>query len=172
MKRRLLTVTRSAVLLALLITLQAVTKPLGQLFTGSCVNLVLGVAALVCGVWCAVPVALLSPLFAFLLGVGPAFLQLVPLIALGNLVFVLLLSALNRKTPWGRWAGVVLGAAAKFLTLYLSIVRLALPLLGLPEKQAAVLTASFSWPQFLTALLGGALAALMQPILKKALRNP
>ena len=43
-------IVRTGVLLALLITLQALTKPLGQLVTGSCVNALLAVAALFGGV--------------------------------------------------------------------------------------------------------------------------
>ena len=40
------TITRTAVLLALLVILQTVTKAAGQIVTGSCVNCVLGVGAL------------------------------------------------------------------------------------------------------------------------------
>ena len=172
MKRRLLTVTRAAVLLALLIVLQAVTKPLGQFVTGSCVNLILAVAALVCGAWCAVPVALLSPFFAFLLGIGPAFIQVVPMVAIGNLVFVLLLCLSRSRLRRLRWLTVPAAAIAKFLALWLLIVKLTLPLLGLAEKQTAVLAAAFSWPQLITALIGGFLAFAIRPVLQKALRNP
>lgn len=172
MKQNIRRVTRTAVLLALLISLQFITKPLGQLVTGSCVNLVLGVSVLIGGVWCGAAVALLSPLFAFLLGVGPAFPQLVPMIAAGNTVFVLLLHFLRQDAALRRWLAVISGAVGKFLTLYLLIVKLTLPLLGLPEKQTAMLTASFAWPQLLTALIGGVLAVLICPVLKKAIRNP
>ena len=171
MNRKARTITRTAVLLALLIVLQAVTKPLGQFVTGSCVNLVLGVAALVCGPWCAVPVALLSPFFAFLLGIGPAFIQIVPMIAAGNLVFVLLLCLCRDREARLRWLSVPLAAVGKFLALWLLIVKLVLPLLGLPEKQAGVLTASFSWPQLVTALIGGSLAFAIRPVLQKAVKN-
>ena len=63
--------TETAVLTALLIVLQAVTKPAGQYVTGACVNAVLAVSALVVGLWSGVTVAVLSPVFAFLLGIGP-----------------------------------------------------------------------------------------------------
>ena len=44
------TITRTAILIALLIALQAATRPLANQFvTGSCVNLVLAVAAMLCG---------------------------------------------------------------------------------------------------------------------------
>ena len=45
-------ITTTAVLLALLVILQAITKAGGQFLTGSCVNLVLAVAALAGGLWC------------------------------------------------------------------------------------------------------------------------
>ena len=43
-------IARTAVCLALLIAIQFLTKSLGQLVTGSCVNLVLAIAALIGGV--------------------------------------------------------------------------------------------------------------------------
>ena len=50
MKKKTLWVTETAVMLALLVTLQWATKPLGQLVTGSCVNAVLAVTVLLSGV--------------------------------------------------------------------------------------------------------------------------
>ena len=46
MNKKILWITETAVMLALLVTLQAVTKPLGQLVTGSCVNAVLAITVL------------------------------------------------------------------------------------------------------------------------------
>ena len=174
MKRRIQWITTTAVLLALLIILQAATKAGGQFLTGSCVNLVLGVAALAGGLWCGAAVAVLSPFFAFLLGIGPALFPLTPCIALGNLAFVLVLALLpapNRKRPTLRGYGAVgIAAGAKCIILWLVIVQLALPALGLPSQQAAALSAMFSWPQLVTALVGGCLAAAVAPLLRRALR--
>lgn len=164
------TLARAAVLIALLVTLQYVTSSLGQFVTGSCVNLVLAVAALFAGLWCGVTVALLSPFFAFLLGVGPKLIAIVPFIALGNVVFVLLLSLLGKRLeafPRSLLA-VAAAAACKFLTLYFVIVRLVLPTLGLPDKQLAVMSAMFFWPQLVTAGVGGVLALCVVPTLRKA----
>ena len=55
--------TETAVMTALLIVLQAVTKPAGQYITGACVNAVLAVSVLAAGLWSGITVALLSPLF-------------------------------------------------------------------------------------------------------------
>ena len=76
MNKKTLWITETAVMIALLVALQWATKPLGQFVTGSCVNLVLGVSVLVGGLWCGLTVALVSPFFAFLLGIGPADIRL------------------------------------------------------------------------------------------------
>ena len=57
-------IARTAVCLALLIAIQFLTKSLGQLVTGSCVNLVLAIAALIGGVWSGVTVAVISHFLA------------------------------------------------------------------------------------------------------------
>ena len=63
-------IVRTAVCLALLLVLQVATKSLGQFVTGSCVNLVLAMAALTGGVWSGVIVAVISPFCAYALGIG------------------------------------------------------------------------------------------------------
>ena len=69
MNKRVRWIARTGVLLAVLIALQAATKPLGQLVTGSCVNAVLTLSVTLCGIGCGAVVALVSPLLAFLLGI-------------------------------------------------------------------------------------------------------
>ena len=55
--------------------------------------------------------------------------------------------------------------------LYLVIVKWLVPMvLTLNEKQTAMLSASFSFPQLITAAIGGALALLLVPPLRRALR--
>ena len=160
------TLTRTALLTAMLVAVQFVTRSLGQFVTGSCVNLILFVAAELCGGWGAAVVALLSPFCAFLLGIGTPILRLVPAIALGNLTVVLLARWLREQNPY---LAVVIAAVCKFLLLYGLIVKLLLPSLGLPEAKAAVLSASFSWPQLVTALLGGTLSVPVRRVLKRTL---
>lgn len=164
---------RTAMLIALLVAVQYVTKSAGQFVTGSCVNLILAVAALTGGVWSGAAVALISPFCAFLLGIGTPILRLVPAIALGNFVFVLVLSLLD-----GRLNGkashvflIVLAAVCKFLLLWGLVVGLLLPSMGLPAEKVTVLSATFSYPQLITALIGGALSLLVVPPLKKALNR-
>ena len=93
MNKKIRWITETALMLALLVSLQAITKPLGQLVTGSCVNAILAVSVLVGGLSCGLTVALISPVLAFLLGIAPQILT-VPAIMVGNSVYVLMLSLL------------------------------------------------------------------------------
>ena len=181
MKKKLLWITQTAVLLALLVTLQALTKPMGQIVTGSCVNTVLAVAALLSGLTSGIVIALVSPVLAFALGIAPQILT-VPAIMAGNTVYVLLLCLLSDRsgrnlvrqaTAW------ICASAAKFAALYLLVVKLICGVLAdsllaagtLKAPMLKVLPATFSWPQLITALIGGAVALLIVPVLKKALHK-
>ena len=174
MKKKTLWIAETAVMIALLVALQGLTKPAGQFVTGSCVNLILGVSTLVGGLWCGLTVALLSPFFAFALGIGPALIQIVPAIAVGNIVLVLVLWLICRKvkklSPLS-YGGAVAASVCKFAALYALVVLLLLPLLGLPEKQVAMMSAMFSWPQLVTALIGSFLAVTISPVIRKALHR-
>ena len=172
-------ITRTGVLSALLIAVQWATAGTsafaGQYITGSCVNCVLAVAALFAGPLSAVVVAVASPFFAFLLGIGPKLLPIVPMISLGNTCYVLLLALLAGKDAplWRRAVSLAVGAAGKALVLYVAIVVLLIPALGdaIKPQQAATFTAMFSYPQLITALIGGAAAIAIVPVLKKALKE-
>lgn len=168
-------ITTTAVMLALLVALQAATSAAGQIVTGSCVNAVLAVTTLIGGVWSGVIVAALSPFCAKLFGIGPALLPITFGIALGNLVFVALLHLLaNGKKPiWQQAVGLVVAAVAKFAMLYVVINKCIVPLMGdqVKPQQAAKFLTMFSWPQLVTALIGGAVALTIVPIVKKALKK-
>lgn len=160
---------------ALLIVLQAATKPAGQYVTGACANAVLAVSALAVGLWSGIAVALLSPVFAFLLGIGPQLPPVVPAIMAGNLVFVVLLGLLagGKELPplRRRAAAWLLAAGAKFAVLYLLVVKLLCTVLPLKEPQIAAFTVMFSYPQLVTALAGGAAALALTPPLRRALNR-
>ncbi len=171
-REKVLWITRTAILLALLLVLQAVSKPLGQLVTGSLVNMVLIVAVMVAGLASGLTVAIVSPVLATLLGISPLW-ALVPFIVLGNAVLVLLWhyianckkgkAAVNYGIAW------VTAAVAKFAVLFAGVAMVLVPLiLKLPEPKASVISGSFSFPQLFTALIGGAVAMLVIPVLKKA----
>jgi len=178
MKKKILWITETAAMLALLIALQWATKPLGQLVTGSCVNAVLAVSALFCGLSSGLTVALLSPLFAYFMGIAPNLIA-VPVIMAGNSLFVLLLTALQGKPVWKNIAAWLAAAAGKFAVMYTLMVwvicgvasdfLLAQGLLKAPMLKALPVT--FGITQLFTALIGGGVALLIVPALKKALHK-
>lgn len=178
MKKKTIWITKTAVLIALLVVLQWVTKPLGQLVTGSCVNAVLAIAAWFAGMASGLTVALASPVFAFLLGIAPN-LVTVPAIMAGNAVFVLLLCLIAGQNHWKSAVAVAAAAVGKFAVLYTLVTWVicgvaadALLAQGLLKKpMLSMLPATFSWPQLVTALVGGAVAMMIVPVLKKALRT-
>ena len=174
-------ITETAVLLALLVALQALTKPFGQLVTGSCVNTVLAVSVLIAGLGSGITVALISPVLAYLLGIAPQILT-VPAIMVGNTVFVVALycfagkdskKILRQALAWLAAAGM------KFAALYAIVVwlicgvfsekLLAAGMLKAPMLKA--LPVSFGITQLFTALIGGAVALLIVPVLRKALHK-
>lgn len=174
-------ITETAVMLALLVALQALSKPMGQFVTGSFVNAVLAVTVLVAGLYSGITVALISPILAYLLGIAPQILT-VPAIMVGNTVFVVLLYFIAGKDS-RRLARRVLAwlaaAVAKFATLYAIVVWLICGVLSerllasgaMKPPMLKMLPATFSWPQLITALIGGGVALLIVPVLRKALRK-
>ena len=172
MKKKTLWLTETAMLIALLIVLQAVTKSWGQIVTGSFVNAVLALSALTVGLWSGVTVAALSPFFAFMLGIGPQLIAIVPAIAVGNVALVVVLWTLTKGRKLRKWKTVMAWAAAavcKFLTLYLLVVQVLCRVLPLKAPQVATFSTMFSWPQLITALIGTAVALLIAPMVRKGM---
>lgn len=181
MNKKIRWITETAIMLALLVTLQAVTKGFGQFVTGSCVNAVLAVSALVGGLSCGITVALISPILAFLLGIAPQILT-VPAIMVGNTVYVVLLYLLADRSGKNFAKQIVAWLAAavvKFVALYAIVVGLICGVMSesllasgaLKEPMLTALPATFSWPQLVTALIGGAVALMIVPALRKALHK-
>lgn len=169
-------VAEAGLLIALLIVVQLLTfavpkgVPLiGQLFTGSLVNLVLIVGAGSVGFSGTAIAAVLSPVLAFAFG-QMTFPQMIPVVALGNLVIVAVTWAFfhreNRKTGTDI-LGVVLGAVLKTAFLWLATAAVMVPVFfAAVPTVGKKLTLMFSWPQLVTALIGGMLALLIFPAVR------
>ena len=181
MNKKIRWITETAVMLALLVALQALTKPAGQLVTGSFVNAVLAVTVLVAGLYSGITVALISPVLAYLLGIAPQILT-VPAIMVGNTVFVVLLyfiAGKDSRQMIRQIAAWISAAVAKFAVLYAIVNFLVCGVLAdsllaaglLKAPMLKVLPATFSWPQLFTALIGGGVALLITPVLRKALKK-
>ncbi|MCL2717784.1 MAG: ECF transporter S component [Lachnospiraceae bacterium] len=176
MNKHTLFITQTAVMIALLVGAQFVTRPLGQFVTGSLVNLILLISLFIIGTGSGITVGLLSPFMALLAGIGPAFPQIVPFMATGNIILVLVASLVkkhmaksNKKDILIASAGLIAASAAKFLFLWIALVVVALPLIpGIKEQQIAVISVAFTWPQLVTALIGSTLAMIIVPLLKRA----
>ena len=193
MKNNIRWITTTAIMLALLICLQwagswipeQLTK---QLVTGTCVNAVLAVTVLLVGMRSGITVAVISPVCAFLFGIAPNFITVLP-IMLGNTLYVVLLRLIigkSMKPVWKLPVALIAASVVKFAELYLLVVKLicgvaADSLLGqklgnvvlLAPPMLKMLPVMFAWPQLVTALTGGAIALLILPVLRKAtaLRN-
>ena len=186
-RSRILQITRTAVMLALLIVLQWGTKPLGQLVTGSFVNAVLALSVLLIGLGGGIAVAFLSPVAAYLLGIAPNLIT-VPAIMVGNFCYVVILGLLvgkAHKPVWKTVAAGVTASFAKFITLYVLVAKvicgvasgsllgrklpgMATPLLA--PKMLQLLPAMFTWPQLITALVGCGAALSVLPLLRKTIK--
>lgn len=189
MHQKIRKLTYTGLLLALLICLQwagsQIPSPLvKQLITGTMVNCILAVTVLLVGRSSALAIALLSPVFAFLLGIAPQIITVLPIMA-GNTLYILILGFLLGTKPqplWRSFLALGLAALAKFIVLYLLVVvlicDLAAPsllgqkvgdyvLLGPKMLLTNALPLMFSWPQLVTALSGGSLAILIAPTMRK-----
>lgn len=189
MNQNIRRITETAAMLALLICLQWVGSLIPdqmtkQLVTGTCVNCVLAVTVLLVGMGSGISVALISPVCAFLLGIAPNFITVLP-IMLGNTCFVVLLRLLaGRKLTLRSAAALAAAATVKFGVLYVLVVKVICgvasgALLGkklgqtvlLAPPMLKMLPVMFAWPQLVTALLGGGLALLIAPSLRRALKR-
>ena len=162
--------TRTALLLALCVVVQQF-KTVSQFITGPLVNLILLLAALAVGLGSGLCIAVLSPILAFLIAPSPVMQlmpQLIVLVAAGNAALVVCAWAL-RKQDKLFWLGFLLGAAAKVAVMAGGLQFVLLPLFGgvLNEKQVATVSTMFGVNQFITAIIGGVLCAILWPLLRK-----
>ena len=177
---KILWITRTAVLIALTVVLQAATIQLGaglgpgsQYLTGSVVNLMLIISVMTCGLPTGLTVGVFTPIIPTLLGFGPVW-PIVPFIAAGNMALVTVWHFIGNRVIISKYVAygiaLIAGAAAKFFVLYIGIVRIAIPyILGLPEGN--LLSIMFSYPQLITASIGGVCAVILLPPLLKAVKQ-
>ena len=175
-KSNALWITQTAIMIALIVVIQATTSGLGQFDTGSLVNLILILTVALAGFTSGLTVACLSPIFAFIFGIGPQFPQIIACIMAGNAVLVTawwLILGKNGHTQYPRVAAAALVAALlKFTILWLLVVKIVAPLASnIPAPAKQNLAKMFSTPQLITALIGGGIACLLLPQLAKALKH-
>jgi hypothetical protein len=177
MKTKIYWIAKTAMFIALLVALQAVTKPMGQFVTGSVVNLILILSAIIGGIASGACVAVISPVMAAFLGIAGRW-ELVAFIILGNIAIVLVwwffsnLKMKNEVVPY--IIALVTGAVVKFGVLFLSVNYIAIPLVLKMEAgstPANAISAQFGIAQLITAVIGGVVAVAAVPLIKKALKG-
>lgn len=173
MKTRQLTLT--ALLLALCIASQFL-KNTSVYLTGPVINCILILATVFCGLWSAVALSLITPLTSWLITGSPlmsAIPMIVPCIMAGNVILAVSVWVSIRKSrrTQNLLLGTLLGAVFKAAFMGSTISLLLLPLLGpttgLPAPALAAARVTFSLTQLITALLGGVLAVLIVPTLRR-----
>jgi len=176
MKSNIVWITRTAAFTALVVVTQFATAALGNtLVTGTLTNMILIVSTVLCGLRTGLTVAALSPVLAKLIGIGP-FWTFIPFIALGNAALTAVWSYAKKNrvknTLLKNVITVAVAAVIKFLIVFTGVVKIAVPfLLELPAPAAAAVSSAFSVSQLFTASAGGALALLLLPILKIAIKE-
>ena len=138
---------------------------LTQLISGSLVNCVLLVFTALAGVWSGVIISVLSPVLAFAFGIQPQPFM-IPVIALGNAILCLVYVLLAKKLQLPALVAVIAAAVVKCGFFWLTVPHL-VKLFVAEGPQLKALPIMFSWPQGVTALLGGLLALVIIKRLQK-----
>jgi hypothetical protein len=161
--KSILKLTQTSILLAIALVFQMVGSRfpgINQYIVGSMINAVLLLTTYICGTFYGAAIAVLTLWTALLAGqLKPALAPFIPFIMLGNLILVLCFGVLCGKGNLGKYIGVIMAAAAKFIFLYLSAVKLIFVFkLSIPAPAVKALSVSMGITQLFTALIGGILA--------------
>jgi len=125
-----------------------------QMITGPIVNATFFASVILLGTQAGMMVALIPSIIALSVGTLPAPLApMVPYIMLGNVLLVLIFGFLKDKNYW---LAVGFSSLVKFLWLF-ATSTIVIDLL-LKKELAQSVALMMSWPQLLTALLGGIIA--------------
>ncbi|MBS4535239.1 ECF transporter S component [Clostridium sp. D2Q-14] len=158
---------RTALLLSLALIFQIGFRQFAQPLVGPLVNMTLVLATLIVGPVSGIIIGILTPTVAFMLGII-ALAPLIPIIIIGNSLLVVIFYLVNDKLKFKgkEWISIILASLFKFTFLAVG-VRTILPLFLL--KVPSVIIATFTLPQLYTALVGGALALIIYPFIKKVI---
>lgn len=151
---RIYWITRTAILLAIAVVFQMGGFP--QFITGPAVNAILYLSAMTIGWSGGVLIGICTPVIAALRGIlPPPLTPLIPFIALGNGILVILFFYLQKKS---RILAIAVASTVKFLILAAAVNFL----VQVPSKIAQMM----SFPQLLTAIFGGLIALLVERAIK------
>ncbi len=145
-----------SLMLAIALVFQIFFRQFGQMVVGVLINLALLMTVMTTSKVGASMVGVMTPLVAFMLGIMK-FIQLVPLIAIGNVVYIIVFGIIYSKKNkiWTNGIGVIVAGIAKFTLLFFG-ARLILPIFM--EQVPPPIYVTFGVIQLYTAVLGGLLA--------------
>lgn len=147
-------ITRTAILLTIALVFQMAGFP--QFITGPIVNAILYLAAMSIGWSGGVVIGICTPIIAAMRGIlPPPLAPLIPFIALGNGVLVVLFFWLQAKN---RILGIIIASTVKFLILVTGVNLL----VQVPPPVIQMM----SFPQLITAVIGGLIALLVEKTVK------
>jgi hypothetical protein len=157
-------ITRTAILLSLLLAFQMLGLP--QPVTGPVINFILLFAIVLNGFYSSLIIGSVSPVIAFARGILPAPLgPMIPFIILANLVYITIFALARSKTdkPMFSLIFVIVGSLLKYLVLSSAVSFF----VSVPPPIAQAM----SFPQLITALLGGLILLLIEPLWKKTIKR-
>jgi len=129
---------------------------LGQMITGPLVNAILFITVVMMGTQAAIAVALVPSLVSLSTGLLPPVLApMIPFIMFGNVMLIFTFDYFRKKNFW---LGIVAAALVKYVFLF-STSSVVIGLL-LKKEIASQVALMMSYPQLLTALVGGVIAYL------------
>jgi len=134
-----------------------------QFITGPIVNAILFSSTIILGTESAIMIGLIPSLIALSFGLlSPALAPMVPFIMMSNALLVMIFSSLQKRNYW---MSMIFASILKFLFLFATssiVINL------LIKKEVATKVAQMmSWPQLITALMGGITAFLIIKAKKK-----
>ncbi|MFA6437498.1 MAG: ECF transporter S component [Candidatus Paceibacterota bacterium] len=134
-----------------------------QFITGPIINAILFASTIILGRESAIIIGLIPSLIALSFGLlSPALAPIVPFIMMSNALLVMIFGAFRKKNYW---IGMIFASILKFVFLFVTssiVINLLL------KKEVATKVAQImSWPQLITAIMGGIIAFLIIKATKK-----
>lgn len=169
-------ITRTALFIALTVVFQFIGRNIpgagSSFITGPLVNCCIFVSTAILGVWGGIIVSVLAPFSSIINNHAPIagiLILFTPFIAVGNAILAVCFNWLYKKNSY---LGVVAASVLKFAFLTGSIYLFTeINTQKDVQKFAGQLKFLFTWPQFVTALVGGFIAIAVIKRLEKAWQN-
>lgn len=173
MSRKIKFITRTAILLAVAILFQFIGQAIpnyNNFIVGPVVNAVLLIATEITGIFSGLIISVIAPLVSAITNksaMAPIVLAFSPFIMAGNAILVICYALLKKVS---KILAISVGAVLKFGFLYGTIL-LFTSYMALNEKISLTLISLFSWPQLLTAIIGGVIALAVFPALRRVVKD-